>query len=54
MMWLCRHPENQTTRGPYFDYCEDCGAVRESARPGRKQGDWHSCPSCQLPPDMED
>lgn len=37
----CKH--ERFTRGQVYDYCEDCGAVREI------NGAWHVCALCRLP-----
>lgn len=43
----CQHANALVGRG-CFDWCQDCGAVRSSARPGQAAGPWHSCEACAL------
>jgi hypothetical protein len=39
-------PHINVDRGVY-EFCEDCGAVRRSKKPGTPQDPWHSCPRCK-------
>lgn len=45
-MTTCEHATIDL--GRLWDYCEDCGGVREAARPGVPPGAWHSCEACRL------
>jgi hypothetical protein len=46
----CLHARASQTPGSPFQYCEDCGAVRQqlSGKPGQF-GEWHVCDLCRLP-----
>jgi hypothetical protein len=36
-------------QGPIYEYCTDCGAVRQRPQPNRPIDPWHSCAKCRLP-----
>jgi hypothetical protein len=42
----CKHPDNRVRTGDVYQYCEDCGAVRRKAEPGKPSSEWHTCPLC--------
>ncbi len=43
-MKSCLHPG--WVPGQMFDYCHDCGAVRDARKPDKQPGEWHTCPLC--------
>lgn len=48
---LCRHKRTSIGEARIYEYCEDCGAVRNVDQINAF-GDaaWHSCDLCRLPP----